>query len=150
MATNTIPLSRERLKAILDDTTGGGLTLAAARVKLGVVNQAATDEFFNNIVTAGPMCVIGPADIGDRNLQQQTFLFDIPAYLWIGYAADADYDYTAAEDLVSEILKKLANVSLYSTGAKPVNGIGIDRDDEVNLKPKVICYKFTLQYVGAD
>lgn len=149
-ASNTVGKSRERLKAILDNTTGGSLTLSSTRVKLGVVNQAGSDEFFNDIVSAGPMCVIGPANWGDANLQQKWFTFEVVAKLWIGFAADADYDYVAAEDLVAELLKEMTNTALYVDGATPINGIEIERDDEIRLKPKIILYTFRLKYVGAD
>lgn len=154
--TNCVPLTREKIKSILTGITGGGFTLAGARIFLGVKDLDDNDEFYNDIVDDGPALVIAPAVWGDRIISMTTvnqpFEFNIDLLLYFGYVNNLDYDYTTIEDLVSNILKALATTSNYNTAgaAMPERGISVSLDEEVNENPRIGLYTITLMCTGGD
>lgn len=154
--TNCVPLTREKLKAILTGIAGGGFTLNGSRIFLGVRDLDDNDQFYNNIISDGPALIIKPAVWGDRLISMtslnQPFEFNVDLWLYFGYVNNLDYDYTTIEDLVSEILKTLATTSNYNSPgvAMPERGISISLDEEINENPRVGLYLITLMFTGGD
>jgi hypothetical protein len=147
-ATSNIGITRECLKTIIA-AVFTAQTLDPTRVKVGLDDLAASEDFFKDIITNKPMCVVRPATIEDANLQTRLIDYTIKVKLYIGFAADADYTYEAAENLNNAIQEALMLYSNYTAGAsKPIFGMSSDLDEEISMKPRVICYTWTLKFQG--
>lgn len=146
MATSTEAKARERLKAIADGVSG----LSAARNVLGVDDFGASTELFLDMVSGGPYLKVLPAKREETDIQAGTKKFSIVAHLYFGFANDADYDFTAIEDIFFPLVNALALASNW-TSASVVSPTDVSTDGpelKTNHKPIIGMYTITLNFMG--
>ena len=147
-ANSNIGKTRDCLKTIVANVFTA-LSLAPARAKVGLDDIAANEDFFKDIITNKPLCVVRPANIDDANLQTRIIEYTIELKLYIGFASDADYTYEDAENLNNAIQEALMNPANYTAGAsKPIFGMSSQLDEDLSFKPRVICYTWSLKFQG--
>ena len=144
-----VALTRENIKAIADAVSG----LTAARNVLGVDDIGATTEFFNTIVSSGPYLQIRPAKVSNVDVTSFMKSFSIECRLYFGYTNDADYTYTAIEDVLYTVTTGLIDALLttanWTTLAVPQSIDGIDEPEILsNKKPAVGMYTIVLNFEG--
>lgn len=115
MATGLIGKTRLRLKALAEGVGGGGLTLNAARVKLGYDRTAESADFFAELAAAGPYLIIGTGTL-DFPTQPAFGPVRVPALLYIGFDRDADDDFTAVDDLLEALRDAWRDPTGYGLG----------------------------------
>lgn len=151
MSVSKVALTRENIKAIADTVTG----LSASRNVLGLDDIGATTDFFATIVSTGPYLQIRPAKIG--KIDETSFMkgFSVECRLYFGFANDADYTYTAIEDLLyttgTGLIDSLMTVTNW-TGASLSTPQSISDIAEPEIltdkKPIVAMYTLTLEFDG--
>ncbi len=139
---------RERLKALADSVAG----LTAARVKLGLVNFDYSTEFFQDLVTLGPMLVIKPAVIDGYDQTTKESKFTLECELWFGITADADYTFIAVEEILfgsSGLRVAWSESSNFTTILEPLEMTIGAPEVRTDFKPLVAKYTISLRCRGA-
>ena len=85
---------RTSLKTGANEVTGGGYTLATARVVLGYDELAVNNTFLADLVTSGPYLLIGDGELVRRSALDRVAIYRINCHLYIGIARETDNDFT--------------------------------------------------------
>lgn len=154
MAVSEVALTRLKLKAIADAVPG----LTAARNVLGTHDLSVTDTFLATIVTDGPFLSIRPARMTDRDMTTGSMKYEVDCMLYFGFANDAEYDWTAIEDVLftgaTGLLAALGTVTNWRASSSVVaslpQSIDLSEPEKKIDKPIVAWYKLTLRFVGCN
>jgi len=96
---------RTTLKTDIEGVTGGGFTLAASRVVLGIKNLAADNTFLARlrIVDDDAFLQIRAGAQTEQDVQTKIVTYEIQADLWMGLDREPDDDMTNSEKLIEAI-----------------------------------------------
>lgn len=94
---------RNRIKAIAATVDG----LTASRIKLGYVNFANNEEFFNSLPADGFFLVIHDSDNTSFDAGTLHGDYTIMLTLYYGFQKNQDYDFTSIEDTYEELRDEL-------------------------------------------
>lgn len=139
---------REQIKVIVAATTG----FTDARAILGIDDLGASVEFKKNIVTDGPYVLIRPAVLAmDEVSVSGSVSYDFQFDVYFGFAGDADYDFTAIEDLLftaaTGLIPKLRTNATWTAASLPVpSGITQLGPPQIQTthKPAIGRYSFSM------
>lgn len=140
----TVAATRQHIKTVLSSIVG----LTGSRIILGEDDIPADEEFFTEIVSAGPKILISPAEWGDQDMQTRVFNFSVELKIWTGFPADADANYVAPENLIESIYSTLGDPENWQVAnvSHPWMGFSAGKPETVNPKPRVIVYTLPLQF----
>jgi len=103
-------------------------------------------------VTAGPCLFIRPARTA-FNMTNKNKNFRVDSELWFGFAANADYTFTAIEDVLFDpttgVLTALVNEDNYSDCAPPMEVQEVEEPElDTSQDPIVGKYRLTMSFKG--
>ncbi len=123
MPTSLIGKTRTRLKTLAQDLSGGGLTLSAARVRLGYARMLESAEFFAQLQSAGPYLSIGTATL-DFNTQTAFGPAAVRALLYVGFDRESSQEFTNIDDLLENLRAAWSAPNSYLSGEAAPQHIG--------------------------
>ena len=114
-----------------------------ARAVLGYISLTDTDEFYKDIVTAGPYLVIGPGAL--ESMDETTFrpTYGIRCKLYIGMPKWANNNEKNIETFVEALKNAWANDTLYDVGPGPTV-TWPEPEVDATLNPMLIRYEFAV------
>lgn len=138
---------RAQLRAIAFALAGTPFPIA--QIPIGVKNFAITDHFLKQLLSTGPWLVISPAK-PKHSMTTGTREIEVRCHVWFGADKDADFDYTAIEDLVlKKLLPALANEDNYTLCGPPVGDIDVELPElDESVQPLTGKYTLTLNFKG--
>lgn len=142
MAVTTQVNTRNRIKSIAEVASG----LTSATIKLGIVDLSASSEVWKNITTTRYV-VIGPAETVEFEPATGRTAFRVVTRIYFGFAADADYDLTAIEDVIFNFQDDLIDPANWSGYAPAPIGVRIGKPRlKRKVKPIVGMYEIELVF----
>ncbi|MCZ7646927.1 MAG: hypothetical protein M5U26_16835 [Planctomycetota bacterium] len=145
-ATSLIGKTRERLKALAEGVSGGGLTLEASRVRLGYDRMLETGSFFASLLEDGPYLSVGSASL-EYASQAEYGPAEVRALLYAGFARGADDDFTAVDDLLEALRVAWNAPASYGEGEAAPIRIGWEAwRTETRTDPGVIVVPLRVQF----
>lgn len=113
--TSLIGKTRKKLKTLAEGVSGGGLTLATGRVKLGYDRMLASPDFFAGLLADGPYLSIGTATL-DYDAAGAYGPAQVRAILYAGFDRDTDQEFTQVDDLLEALREAWNDPAGYGSG----------------------------------
>jgi hypothetical protein len=150
MSTSPFALSRQQIKSIAQ-TVWTAKSYPTANVVLGLLDIPETTELLAGLTTA-PYLQILPADAEEFHTGNAPIMdYYIDCELWFGFTNNADYDYTAIEDVRSTLAANLADYTKYGTTPPPLHvAPGTRPSIRSDLSPIAGLYLLTVYFKGVN
>lgn len=143
--------TRTKTKDLLNGVGG-----AVSKLGMFFPDDSETDECFGIATVAEPLIVIGPGKMNaiesmlQGGVTKAVMDFGFKVRLYFAYENHTDFDYTALEDLIEEILGVLTNMANWDgvLVSSPYEIEPFEKTGEHTASPRVVLMEMGLRFKG--
>lgn len=145
-----IAATRTKVKELLN-----GVGDAVAKLGMFFPDDSESDECFGIATVDTPLIVVGPGKVNQiesfvQGNTQATMDFGFKVRLYFAYVNHQDFDYTALEDLIEDILHELTDMANWdgATVSAPYEIEPFEKTGEHTASPRVVLMEMGLRFKG--
>ena len=96
----------------------------------------------------GPAFFVMPAEMTGFSASSRLSEYTVDCLLYFGFPYDADYDFTAIENIAFAVRNALVAPEAWTDAPYPTGGLTMSKPELLDLRPMVGLYRFALSFMG--